>query len=440
MVQRDNAAVKKEVLTNGLRVITEEIPYVRSVSIGFWIGVGSRSETTAGNGISHFIEHLLFKGTASRTARDIARTIDSIGGQLNAYTSKEYTCLYARVLDDHFTLTFELLADLLVNSRFESGDVDREKAIILEEISMYEDSPEDLVFDLLGETVWQHHSLGWPIIGRRGVIQDLGRENLLEHFGRFYTPENLVVAVAGNVTHHQAVAAVESALGGSAARRAPAPGAAPVFSQGAALKVKDIEQTHLCLGMPGKPMGDQDQYILLLLNSILGGGTSSRLFQKIREEHALAYSVYSFMSAYRDTGLFGVYAATSPGRAEEALGIILKECALLRDAGVTADELNINKEQLKGSLMLGLESTGNRMSRLGKSELFLEKILSPDEITARIDAVTVEDIAAMAAAVLQPQKAAFAAVTPAGGVEKLVDAWPDRAASGLGPAAGRDHR
>lgn len=426
VLKRENLEYKKVVLPNTLRIVTEEIPYVRSASIGFWVGVGSRFESEIHNGLSHFIEHLIFKGTRKRTARDIARVVDSIGGQLNAFTSKEYTCYYARVLDEHFSIALDLLTDMVFNSLLSPEDIVREKNVIAEEISMYEDSPEELVLDVLAETVWGGHPLSWPVIGKPQVITSATRDTLLDHYSRFYQPGNMVVAVAGNVSHERVVEEVRCAINQDSRDRVIPDRIEPRFRPAAGVKRKDIEQVHLCVGMPGLPMGHERQYTLLLLNSILGGGTSSRLFQKIREEMGLAYSVYSFQSTYRDAGLFGIYAATSPGRVEEVLELILKECASIMSGSIDEEELHLNKEQLKGSLMLSLESTGNRMSRLGKSELCLERILTPDQIIEKIEAVTVQDLLDMAGEIFASQGIALTAVGPFSG-EELVQSWPDKA-------------
>lgn len=402
----------KERLPNGLRVICEEIPYVRSVTAGIWVGAGSRYEEE-NSGISHFIEHLLFKGTSTRSAREIAETMDSVGGQLNAFTSKEHTCFYARVLDQHFSVAVDLLSDMVLRSRFDPDDIAKEKGIIVEEIKMYEDAPDELVHDLFAQNIWAEHPLGRNIVGSAGIINSLSRQDVLKYFKEHYTPDNIVVAVAGNVSPARVVEEVGRAMGGMTGKGAPVNQPSPAVRPGVSVKTKDLEQVHICLGTRGVPQDHDDMYPLYVLNNTLGGGQSSRLFQKIREERGLAYSVYSYLSSYRDAGLFTVYAGMSPQYAEEVVDIILRELGSVRDRGLTDDELRRAKEQMKGQLMLSLESTSNRMSRLGRSELALGRILSPDEVIEKLNAVEMGDIRRLTSELLDEGKLALSAVGPA---------------------------
>jgi predicted Zn-dependent peptidase len=404
---------KKYTLENGVRIISEEIPYVRSVAMGVWIDVGSRDEIDVNNGISHFIEHLMFKGTEKRSAKDIAEALDAVGGQLNAFTAKEYTCYYARVLDEHFDLAIDVLADMVLNSKFAEKDIEKEKKVVIEEIKMYEDSPDELVHDLLTTTMWRGHSLGKPIIGTKEVISNINRDDVVSFFQNNYIPENIVIAVAGNIKHETIVAKLEpifSLIKGNKVKRNLVH---PDFTRNVVTKEKDIEQVHLCVGTKGLPANDDLSYVKHVINSTLGGGISSRLFQSIREDRGLAYSVYSYTTSYQDAGLFAVYAGLSPDNLEEVISLIKEETS--KFAGdVTDYEVNKAKEQLKGGLFLGLESVGSRMSRLGKSELTLGRISTPDEVVEKIDAVTKEKVVALANELFKEDNYVFTAISPKG--------------------------
>ncbi|MGI6035931.1 MAG: M16 family metallopeptidase [Limnochordia bacterium] len=380
----------KTILPNGIRVVTETIPYVRSVSLGFWFRTGSRNETVENNGISHLIEHLMFKGTTNRSAREIAELIDAAGGQLNAFTGKERTCYYARVLDEQLPIAAELLADMFLNSVFDPQETEKEKSVVIEEIRMCEDSPDELVHDLFATAVLGSHPLGLSVLGSEENIRAMKREDILEFIANHYVPGNLVVAAAGNVTHEQVVAQVEKYFS-SLPSNPLTTNSMPLDKPGkVALKYKEIEQVHLCIGGLGVPRHDEDKFAVYVLDVILGGGMSSRLFQQLREERGLVYSTYSYHACFQDAGVFGVYAGTGPDNVRQVVHIIQDEFDRLVQEGVTPEELHRGKEQLKGSLMLGLESTAARMSRIAKSELFYEAILTPDELAAKIDAVTVE--------------------------------------------------
>jgi predicted Zn-dependent peptidase len=411
------------VLDNGVRVIGEEIPSVRSVSIGIWIGTGSRYETPSNNGISHFLEHMLFKGTKQLSARDLALVFDGIGGHVNAFTAKEYTCFYAKVLDEHFTTAIETLADMFFDSQFAPEEIEREKKVVIEEIRMYEDTPDELVMDVIAEGVYRDHPLGYTILGLEENLNAFTRQDLFDYVADRYRPENVVIAVAGNIREDVALETIrrlferpfQSSEAGDSAL------VAPEFDYRTTIRSKDTEQVHICLAAPGLPAGDERLYALTLLNNALGSAPSSRLFQEIREERGLAYSVFSFHSAYRDCGMFGVYTGTSPDHIDVVMDRIYAICQDVAEHGLTEEELQKGKEQVKSSMMLSLESTSSRMSRLGKNELLLGREIPLDETLAGINAVTSADVQAIARQVLG-QKFALAAVGPvaAGRFDKWV--------------------
>jgi len=368
------------------------MPYVRSVSLGIWVAAGSRDENTRNNGVAHFIEHMLFKGTEKRSAKEIAEALDAVGGQLNAFTSKEYTCYYAKVLDEYFDISIDLLGDMFFNSSFKEEEIEKEKNVIIEEIKMYEDAPDELVHDFFANTLWSGHALGRPIIGNTDIIKAMSRQDMLDFRDRFYSPKSIVISVAGNIKH-EAVVEKTASLFGSLNKRtrkrtftAPKPNARVFF------KKKDTEQMHLCIGTPGLALDDEKGYVLHVMNSVLGGGLSSRLFQEIREERGLAYSVYSYHSSYRDAGLFSVYAGLSSKNLNKVISIIGKEMKSLRAKGITKKELVRAKQQLIGGLYLGLENVSNRMGRLGKSELCLNRVVTVDEAVDKINAVTLDAV------------------------------------------------
>lgn len=406
---------RKTTLPNGLRVITEAIPHVRSASIGVWVGAGSCLERPAEMGVSHLIEHMLFKGTDRRTARQIAQSIDGRGGSLNAFTAKEHTCYYAKVLDEHLPVAIDVLANMLLHSRFEPVELDRERGVILEEIKMYEDVPDDLVHDLFAAAMWQNHALGRPIVGNAETVSGLSREAILAYKERCYLPGNMVIAAAGHIDHDEVVEWAGEAFREMAAGPATTtwPATPGLVEQPLALvRPKEIEQTHLVVGSRGLPQAHEELYALYLLNTILGGSTSSRLFQEVREQRGLAYSVFSYHSSFRNTGNFGVYAGVSPQMVEPVLHLVT---TLLEEAGrngVTAEELAEAKEQLKGQIMLGLESTSSRMTRLGRGELTLGRVLHPDEIIRRIDGVTLEAVAGLARRLFLEETRLLSAVGP----------------------------
>lgn len=403
---------KKETLPNGTRIITEEIPHVRSVSVGIWIGTGSRDEDDHNNGIAHFIEHMMFKGTDRRSAKDIAETLDAVGGQLNAFTSKEYTCYYAKVLDEHVDVAIDLLSDMFFNSVFREEEIEKEKNVIIEEIKMYEDTPDELIHDLFASTLWSGHALGRTVIGTEQVIQKLDRKSLLEFRDRFYSPDSVVVAVAGNISHEAVVEKLTSLFENLPGQSRGRVHIAPETIGRTVFRKKDTEQVHLCIGTPGLQMDHEDIYVLHVMNTALGGGISSRLFQEVREERGLAYSIFTYHSSYREAGLFSVYAGLSRPNLDRVVSLISKEMKNLCRTGLTSGELSRAKEQLKGSLLLGLENVSNRMTRLGKSELCLNRVVTVEEAVDRINRVKIEQVRDLAEELFRNEKIVTASIGP----------------------------
>ncbi len=394
---------KKHTLPNGLRIVSEKIPYVRSVSIGIWVKTGSRNEDEKNNGISHFIEHMLFKGTEKRSAKEIAESIDNIGGQLNAFTGKECTCYYAKTLDEHLELAIDVLTDMFFNSLFSKKDMNVEKRVVLEEIGMYEDSPEELVHDILSEIVWNGDPIGYPILGSKKSLKSIDRDAIQEYMDNNYTPENTVVAIAGNFDEDLLNQMIEKYFGGWKAKgRQEIQFQNVQFIPAIKTKEKDIEQVHLCMGFKGIEHGNEKLYSLLAINNVLGGGMSSRLFQKIREKKGLVYSIYSYPSAYKHAGLFTIYAGMKPENLEQVRGYIVDEIKLLRNKGIKSNDLMKSKEQLKGGYILGLESTSSRMNSIGKSELMLGHIDTPEQVLKKIDKITMSSVDEIIESIFSP--------------------------------------
>jgi len=383
---------RKSVLPNGIRVVSEAIPYVKSITLGIWVGTGSRSENQHNHGISHFIEHMVFKGTNNRSAKDIAETVDEVGGQLNAFTGKEHTCYYIKVLDTHLELALDVLSDMLLASKFDAEDIKREREVVLEEVHMYEDTPDELVHDLHLSTVWAEHALGRNILGTIPAIEKFDKTLIHEYYNEFYTPDNLVIAAAGNLNHERLEELAERYFGKMTGHKQQVSITTPILIPVHTVQEKSIEQVHLCLSTTSVPQSSPDIYTMHILNNILGGGISSRLFQSIREEKGLAYSIYSYQSNYSDAGLFTIYAATRPSNTTQVTELIWENIAELKEQGITTRELNKTKEQLKGSLLLGLESSNSRMSRMGKMEITLGKYVTLDEVVNKIDKVSLEDL------------------------------------------------
>ena len=399
-------------LANGVQVLTEKIPHVRSVAVGVWVDVGSRDEEDSQAGVTHFIEHLMFKGTGRRSAKGIAEELDAVGGQLNAFTTKEYTCYYARVLDEHMPLAVDLLGDMLFHSRFDAADIDRERNVILEEIKMYEDAPDELVHDVFAGTIWHSHPLGRPIIGDQETVGSFAREDLLRFYDKYYSPSNIIVAAAGNLDRERLLELVDSTFNRINGDKKERLFTVPRPNRRVSCRTKDTEQVHLCLGTPGLPMDHEQIYVFQIVNTILGGGLSSRLFQVIREQHGLVYSVFSYHSSYHDSGLFCIYAGLSKKNVRPVLDLIVNEIRDIQVNGVQPAELQRVKDQLKGNLLLSLENVSTRMSRLGKSQLYLGKLIPPDEIVRRIMAVTDDNIKELARTMLKPENFSIASVGP----------------------------
>ena len=395
------------VLSNGLRVVAEYIPHFPSVSVGLWIGAGSMYETKEESGLSHFVEHMLFKSTENRTTREIAVEMDALGGQVNAFTSKECTCYYAKVIAEHLERAMSLLSDLLLNAKMDEEEFERERGVILEEIAMGEDTPEDLVYDLLAEAYIGEHPLARPILGTHEQIACVSRQALIDFRKKHYRPDNTVLAIAGQFDLEAFKAMAERYLGSWQAQgetHMPAP--VDSCSGDVKRKQKDIEQVHICLSYPGVAQDDDDLYPLTVMNNLFGGGMSSRLFQHIREEMGAAYSVYSYPSTYANCGTMTIYAGTSPEMAQEVIDALHEEIRKLLEDGVTDEEFAMAKDQLKVSYVLGLESSSSRMSSIGRSKLMRGRAIEPDDVVKKIEAVTKADVERVVSRVLTKKCAA----------------------------------
>jgi predicted Zn-dependent peptidase len=391
------SASERDILTttlpNGIKVITEAMPHVRSVSVGIWVSSGSRRETAEENGLSHFIEHMLFKGTANRSAEDIARSVDSIGGNLDAFTAKEMVCFNTKVLDEHLPVALDVLSDLVLNPSFRDEDIEKEKGVILEEIKMDADSPDYLVHEIFSSNFWKDHPLGKPILGTRETVKRFNQAMVQDYYRGVYTPSNLLITAAGNLGHERLVNLARERFEALPAAAPEPPQAAPTTHARISLRSKkDLEQVHVCLGVPSYPIPHEDRFTCYVLNTILGGGMSSRLFQNIRERQGLAYAVFSELSPYSDTGCLSVYAGTSLESAKKVVESVLKEFTDLKHQTAPAEEVRRAKDHLKGSLMLSLESTSSRMSNLARQEMHFRRFFSLDELAESIERVTAEDV------------------------------------------------
>ena len=403
----EQRTIEKTDLPNGLVVITEPMPHVHSVSVGVWIRTGSRREPAELNGISHFIEHMVFKGTEQRSAEEIAREIDRVGGLLDAFTAKEMVCFNTKVLDEHLSTAFDILADLALRPKFADEEIVREKSVILEEIKMTEDNPEDLVHELFTQHFWRGHPLGKPILGTPKTVKAFARDTLLTWFRRWYAPNNMVITAAGKIAHERMLELVAkefaklAPVGDGLADTAPRPQPEIVTRS-----KRGLEQVHICLGVPAIAMGDRRRYAATVLNNILGAGMSSRLFQNIREKQGLAYAVFSDLSPYRDAGLLSVYGGTALEKAEQFVRSVLAEFRSLKEQPVTDEELRRSKAHLKGSLLLSLESTSARMSNLARQHMYFNRFFSPEEVIAAIEAVTSDEIQQIAQEFFRPERLA----------------------------------
>ena len=413
--------IDKTILPNGVRIVTEPMAEVHSVAVGIWIATGSRYERDRENGLAHFIEHMLFKGTEHRTAADIARVIDSVGGVFNAFTAKEYTCLYIKVLHHHIDLAIEVLCDVFFHSLFDAAEIEKERNVILQEINMVQDTPDDYVQDLFGQTCFGRHPLGRPVLGDKRSVCSFSRDNLVDFYTREYlVPDRIIISAAGKVEHMRMVdlfGKYFDRLSGNAAPCRPAPDPRRTVS----FHYRNLEQVHVCMGIPGVSQLHPGRYAFAAANEILGGSMSSRLFQEIRESRGLAYSVYSFTVLFSDTGVLGIYLGVPRESLAESLAIVHHELARMRDEPVTIQELDSAKEQLKGNLLMGLESTDNRMCRLAKSELYYREHISVEDIIASIDALTVEDLHRLMASLIDDCRCAGVFLGPVRKEEGFAD-------------------
>jgi predicted Zn-dependent peptidase len=405
--------IRRSQLDSGLRVVTEALPELRSVAVGFWVGTGSRDETDPSSGSSHFLEHLLFKGTETRSAQEIAGAIESVGGEMNAFTTHEYTAFYVRVPDDQLVLALDILADVITVPSFRPDEVESERQVILEEIRMRDDTPDDLVHEIFATALYPDHPLGRSVLGTFESVGSLPRDEIATYHHDHYQPRNIVVAVAGNQDHDNVARYLEARMAAVGGDRPSRPAVQLGAPDPIAVFHRVTEQAHVVMGTRALDRDDPDRYALSVLNQILGGGMSSRLFQEIREKRGLAYSVYSYRGAYEDTGALAVYAGTAPGKVDEVLALIGGELdRLVADGGVSGRELADAKGHLKGSMALSLESSASRMHRLGRSELLQGEVPSLDELVAAIDRVTTEDVARVVQRVLAEQQRVLAVVGP----------------------------
>jgi predicted Zn-dependent peptidase len=399
--------IRRTTLPNGLTILTEKMGHIRSVAMGVWIRAGSRHEMPEVNGISHFVEHMVFKGTKSRTAQLIAREVDAIGGNLDAFTGKETVCFNIKVLDEHVPVALDILSDLVLNPVFANDEISRERGVILEEIKMDEDNPDYLVHEIFTQNFWKDHPLGRPILGTRETVRRFERDTLFNFYGQRFHGSNMIFSAAGNIDHDTFVEQVTRRFeslppGEPLTAQAPPKTAARIILK----NKKALEQVQLCLGVPAPPIADESRYTTLVLNTILGGGMSSRLFQTVREERGLAYSIYSDLNPYRDTGSLCVYAGTSADRAVQVVQLVMEQFRRLKTEPLPADELRRAKDQLKGNLLLSLESSMSRMSNLARQQMYFDHFFGMQEILDRVEAVSEDQVMAMANHLFQPETVA----------------------------------
>jgi predicted Zn-dependent peptidase len=392
-----NSPIVRDVLDNGLRILTERMTQVRSISIGVWLTRGSRHESAERSGIAHFVEHMLFKGTATRSAEDIAQAIDSIGGQLDAFTAKEYASYYIKVLDEHLPLAIDILSDIVRNPAFSAEDIEREKKVVVEEIKMVEDTPDDLVHEIFTQGFWEDHPLGRPILGARETVESFDARLLRQYFEQSYTARNLIVSAVGNLEHERVRELIDRKFGTLTALTETTMEQAPTVVPKIVIRNKELEQSHVCLGASSYPQNHEDRYSSYVLNTLLGGSMSSRLFQNVREKRGLAYAVFSGLSAYRDAGSFTVYAGCSNEAVGEVIDLVVEELRGIKQAEVPQAELQRAKDHLKGSLMLSLENTASRMSHIARQEIYFDRQFGLDETLQGIERVTTADVQRVAA-------------------------------------------
>ncbi len=406
--------IQREVLPNGVRIVTENITYVQSVALGIWVGVGARDEADDVRGISHVIEHMLFKGTPTRTAQQIADQIDSVGGDINAFTSKENTCYYVRMLSEHVPLAVDVLSDLFLNSVIDSEELAREQNVILEEIKRRNDEPDDLVHDLFTETLWPGHVLGKSVIGTPETVAAMKSDTLKGYMAKRYTPDSIVISAAGNLNHDEIVEMVRERFGHLSGTRAGwrLPDTTPAFTPGTAYVEKAIEQVNLVLGTRGYAQLDDDKYKLSILDNVLGGSMSSRLFQEVREKRGLAYSIGSYSQSFREGGYFAVYSGSGPATAGQVIDLVKAEFANVRKNNITAAELDRAKNQFRGGVVMGQESMNSRMTRMGRNELVYDRVIPIEETMDKINAVSLDDVAGVAEYLFSSDEYAMATVGP----------------------------
>lgn len=402
----------RNIFKNGVRVVQERMPQSRSVSFGIWMGVGSSKEERTLSGISHFVEHMMFKGTKKMNATEIAETIDRVGGELGAFTSREYTCFYTKVRDCHVSIAVELLADMFFNSLFEAEQIEKEKRVIKEEIKMYEDTPDELIHDLFIQKIWDNHSLGQPVLGTKEAIDRINRESIKNFIGTHYSPECMILSFAGALDEEENIRIVERMFSDFTTSANAKKDDPPSCRQVQWSQRRPLEQVHVCIGTEALAYAHKDRYTLYLLNAIMGGSMSSRLFQRIREQRALAYAVYSYQICFASTGLFVVYIGTSANNYREVVQITLEEFFKIREKGVDDTELAKAKEQVKGNLVLRMEDTSNRMSRLAKLELYFKEVFDLDYSLKRIDDVRTEDVRELASSIFKKESIGIVSIGP----------------------------
>jgi predicted Zn-dependent peptidase len=406
--------INRDVLPNGVRIISETVPYVQSVAVGIWVSTGARDEDSSNGGISHFLEHMLFKGTETRSAKQIATEFDSIGGQVNAFTDKEYTCYFAKVLSEHLDIAVDVLADMYLNSVLDPKEMKLEKNVVLEEIKRHEDTPDELIHDVLAETVWNNHPLGNSIIGSRESVSGLTRSNLKEYIQAKYTPDCIIVSVAGNLAHDHLVDRVGALFGGLQGTKTAMPPSPLTFDSESALIDKVTEQVHFCVAAPGFSQLDNEKYTLAVIDTTLGGGMSSRLFQEIRESRGLAYAIGSYSAAYREGGMFAVYGGTSIESIEEVVRLVRDEFGNVLKENITDEELTRSKNQIKGALVLSQENMSSRMIRMAKSEIYHGRIIRLEELISSIMNVEHVDVARVSERIFAQGAFPVAAIGPFG--------------------------